>query len=78
MRLFDLTNHLQGKARSEKEKVSRVSRSLFLSHSTKSYLLVIISSVQEPSLALMNTQYNQYFDIDPADDDIVVQARACC
>lgn len=24
----------------------------------------------------MNTQYNQYFDIDPARADIVVQARA--
>lgn len=24
----------------------------------------------------MNTQYNQYFDIDPAGADIVVQARA--
>ena len=32
--------------------------------------------MQEPSLALMNTQYNQYFDIDLTGADIVVQARA--
>ena len=64
LRLFELTYHLQGKARSEKEKGSRASRSPLLSHSTKSYLLATISSVQEPSLALMNTQYNQYFDIE--------------